>query len=327
MRVFNLFPRGITGAIVSYAPSLNVTIFMPAQKITVETHVPNTDWEELYCKACPHFKKPCAGGYRVIATGNCVAKVTPSNSQLIDVPAPPTAMIQSYSKIDPKHNRADNPFVDKATGTSFKLFAFNGIACAHLSLGNVYDNGEICWGQASRPLSLRLAWNGYWATKFNSDLTRRSSEDEDVPYRRWLSNYKPNFNNQASGVRNLIAGTARISTQQPVQGFLYIEGFREEVNLEDMRLNGEKRFFFGWVTRTVNDVAVLDTGRGLYNYYIQTDHLEPHRAPVVIKFAPTPTPTISIAVPTPDVEEIWPPRRPFRDSRGRFAKAPATVGS
>lgn len=49
-------------------------------------------------------------------------------------------------------------------------------------LSNVHEDGSICWGDFPIPSNLKLAFNTYFGSLFNSELTFSESEDDDDGY-------------------------------------------------------------------------------------------------------------------------------------------------
>lgn len=58
-------------------------------------------------------------------------------------------------------------------------------------ISNVMEGGEICWGDLAQPSNLKLAFNSYFGSQFNQDLTNLDDYyDEDLYFRDYLDYVK-----------------------------------------------------------------------------------------------------------------------------------------
>ncbi len=57
----------------------------------------------------------------------------------------------------------------------------NTMTVAPYLLGNVYENGQICWGGSKYPVDLREAYNTFFLTEFNTDLVPSNDNSDFAP--------------------------------------------------------------------------------------------------------------------------------------------------
>ena len=157
--------------------------------------------------------------------------------------------------------------------SSYQIFAFreavkvNGeekLEVVPYMLGNVYSNGEICWGDTSKSPHLNVRYNTFWSSYFNRDL---------IPGDEFPSEWIPTMHLQAEEsfswevwkVNELLGKPVLTSEGHdgpPIAGVLYLSN--EDLIRRDLALNlvppkNRPNGLFSWIFRKDSGYIAYDS--------------------------------------------------------------------
>lgn len=180
----------------------------------------------------------CSGGRDVLDSDDCreytISDITSRGSVLHTTLPHVYQYTHVFGRQLPSHDRLA---LEDRFGDDDALFAIREVAhplngekifqCAPYEVGNVFNNGNICWGENELLTNVRLQYNLFWSSTFNNDLV---PDSKDISYWLEVFHQHADFLKWTIASPPLLFGEHGISsdekTEREIEGILFVPTFK-----------------------------------------------------------------------------------------------------
>lgn len=235
------FPPGAISCVIQFAPKRKSACVMPAHKRVIRHSQRSSDWLYDACRICPQYQDRDALITRLRREHPDwdITKLYDQAKMILNLPSSCGGAYKYIGEtcpaglaiLDTKETKVDVPTTLWVKDRSdFEVYAVReyetSLVCKPFQLANIYPSGLICWGRNKKPATLRDAYEIYWQSVFNQDMT--------VDYQHSLSHTLQKYHPEMPGTsdwRNLFGSVFGQDYEARESGYLSALVITDAANL------------------------------------------------------------------------------------------------